>query len=45
MKSAAVGVAAVLREQFVFVLFQQEDEMKRKKVVHIAQEIMSSEKV
>uniref|UniRef100_A0A8C4NZG1 FYVE, RhoGEF and PH domain containing 6 n=1 Tax=Dicentrarchus labrax TaxID=13489 RepID=A0A8C4NZG1_DICLA len=25
--------------------FQQEDEMKRKKVVHIAQEIMSSEKV
>ncbi|XP_008399147.1 FYVE, RhoGEF and PH domain-containing protein 6-like isoform X1 [Poecilia reticulata] len=24
---------------------QQEDEMKRKKVVHIAQEIMSSEKV
>uniref|UniRef100_A0A665WGT3 FYVE, RhoGEF and PH domain containing 6 n=1 Tax=Echeneis naucrates TaxID=173247 RepID=A0A665WGT3_ECHNA len=30
---------------FVFLLFQQEDEMKRKKVVHIAQEIMSSEKV
>uniref|UniRef100_A0A7N8Y312 FYVE, RhoGEF and PH domain containing 6 n=1 Tax=Mastacembelus armatus TaxID=205130 RepID=A0A7N8Y312_9TELE len=29
----------------VFLLFQQEDEMKRKKVVHIAQEIMSSEKV
>uniref|UniRef100_G3Q9E4 FYVE, RhoGEF and PH domain containing 6 n=1 Tax=Gasterosteus aculeatus aculeatus TaxID=481459 RepID=G3Q9E4_GASAC len=28
-----------------FVLFQQEDEVKRKKVVHIAQEIMSSEKV
>lgn len=26
-------------------LLQQEDELKRKKVVHIAQEIMSSEKV
>lgn len=30
---------------WLFVFFQQEDEMKRKKVVHIAQEIMSSEKV
>uniref|UniRef100_A0A7N6B502 FYVE, RhoGEF and PH domain containing 6 n=1 Tax=Anabas testudineus TaxID=64144 RepID=A0A7N6B502_ANATE len=29
----------------MFLLLQQEDEMKRKKVVHIAQEIMSSEKV
>uniref|UniRef100_A0A671X2N8 FYVE, RhoGEF and PH domain containing 6 n=1 Tax=Sparus aurata TaxID=8175 RepID=A0A671X2N8_SPAAU len=29
---------------FVCLFFQQEDEMKRKKVVHIAQEIMSSEK-
>uniref|UniRef100_A0A3B5MEW4 FYVE, RhoGEF and PH domain containing 6 n=1 Tax=Xiphophorus couchianus TaxID=32473 RepID=A0A3B5MEW4_9TELE len=28
----------------LFIAFQQEDEMKRKKVVHIAQEIMSSEK-
>lgn len=30
---------------FPFLLVQQQDEMKRKKVMHIAQEIMSSEKV
>uniref|UniRef100_A0AAQ5YEA4 FYVE, RhoGEF and PH domain containing 6 n=1 Tax=Amphiprion ocellaris TaxID=80972 RepID=A0AAQ5YEA4_AMPOC len=34
-----------LSRTLLFVFFQQEDEMKRKKVVHIAQEIMSSEKV
>ncbi|KAM8882798.1 FYVE, RhoGEF and PH domain-containing protein 6 [Synchiropus picturatus] len=33
------------KEQIDVVDKQQEDEMKRKKVVHIAQEIMSSEKV
>lgn len=30
---------------FFFFPVQQQDEMKRKKVMHIAQEIMSSEKV
>lgn len=41
-----LGVRRFLMPSYLFVfLFQQEDEMKRKKVVHIAQEIMSSEKV
>lgn len=30
---------------FCFSSLQQQDEMRRKKVMHIAQEIMSSEKV
>lgn len=34
-----------MKLSFPFLLLQQQDEMKRKKVMHIAQEIMSSEKV